>query len=182
MGWLARTVGSCLVAMTAAGSVTDYESKYVDLRGTLPRREDARYRVRTLDRITTVVLHHTATTGQGFRSVAEYHTQSRKWPEIGYQYGVDWKGVKYHLLDATTVSNHTQGHNSRAVSIVLLGNYQERQVTPEQVEAVMSIVEDLREQCPNLDRMWLHSETKATACPGRTAREAFAPLLFGPRP
>lgn len=169
------------VVMTLAGAPAEYESKYVDLRGKLPRREGVEYRTRPAASVTTLVWHHTATRGQGFSSIAQYHTESKGWPEIGYHFGVNYRGVWYHLLDVTKWSNHTQGHNRNAIAAVLLGNYDVVRPTEEMKLAAAEMQWDLVERY-DIKRVWLHRDTKPTACPGRHAVEFLRPMQFGPKP
>lgn len=179
--WVARIALRGTVAMTAAGAGADYHSDYVDMRGQLPRREGAEYATRSEDLIEGLVFHHTATTAQGWSSVAAYHADRKRWPEIAYPFGIDYRGVKYHLLDVTKVSYHASGYNRRAIAIALLGNYHERPMTEEMKAAALDMQYELAER---YDLKWscLHNETKATACPGRYATEFLKPYLFGPRP
>ena len=107
------------VVMAAAGAPADYESKYVDLRDKLPRMQGVEYDTRKVDTIHTLVWHHTATKGQGFASIAQYHAEYKGWPEIAYHYGINYRGVWYHLLDVSKWSYHTAGWNKHAISVVM---------------------------------------------------------------
>ena len=167
--------------MTAAGSTIDYGSSYIDLRGKLPTRDGAEYRHRHIEDIEGIVWHHSATSGQTIRSIAEYHTQARGWPEIAYHYAIGYDGRIYRLLDEAKWSNHASGHNHRTIGIVLVGNYQDREPTEAMMSAAARLQEDL---CDTHDIMyvWLHRDTKATDCPGRHAVDVLRQMQFGPKP
>lgn len=186
------------VVMLGGGMVAGYGSQVIDLTGTPPPLPEVPYEVvdmvdrlpvnakaphkdRAEGRIRGLVWHHTATKGWGWTQVAEYHTEARGWHEIGYHYGIDYRGVVYILNRPTTVSNHTANHNTANISVVLLGNYEERPVFPAMKSTMAKLQWDLVEKY-DIEWVWTHAETKATLCPGKYAKEVIAPMLFGPRP
>lgn len=169
------------VTMTAAGSTIDYGSSYIDLRGKLPSKDGMEYRRRDPSDIEGIIWHHSATSGQTIRSIAEYHTQAKGWPEIAYHYAIGYDGRVYRLLDESKWSNHASGHNRRTIGIVLVGNYHENEPTEAMVSAAARLQEDI---CDGhaIKYVWLHMETKATDCPGRFAAPVLRPIQFGPKP
>ncbi len=80
-------------------------------------------------------VHHTATSN-GYsradvpgimRSIYAYHTQSRGWSDIGYNFLVDrfgqiWEG-RYGGVDRPVVGAHTLGYNDYAFAMSAIGNY-----------------------------------------------------------
>lgn len=169
------------VTMTATGTAIDYGSSYIDLRGKLPAREDAQYRTRDASIIEGMVWHHSATAGQTIRSIAEYHTQAKGWPEIAYHYAIGYDGRIYRLLDVTKWSNHAAGQNKRTIGVVLIGNYQEREPSEEMLSAAARLQDDLIE-AHDLQYIWLHRDVKATDCPGRFVVPVLRQMQFGPLP
>jgi hypothetical protein len=167
------------VAMGAVMSVEGVH--FTDLRGKLPVRQDVRYAVRDESRIEGAVFHHTATNGQTLRSIAQYHIEARKWPAIAYHYAIGYDGHIFLLNDPTTISYHTQGYNSRTISIVLIGNYQNNELSREMKNSIV-VLSSYLNTLYDLQFMWMHSETKSTACPGNYAKEYLQPMLHGPRP
>ena len=59
-------------------------------------------------------------------------------------------------------------YNEHGVGVCLIGNFEERSPTPQQLAAVKRLVATLkREYRISADRVIGHSEVKATACPGK---------------
>lgn len=179
--WVTKIALRGAVTMSAAGGAAGYSSDFIDLRDRLPRRHDAEYRIRSIHDVQGIVYHHSATNGQTIRSIAEYHTRAKGWPEIGYHYAIGYDGRTYQLLDVTKWSNHTQNHNRRNLSVVLIGNYHERQMTQAMKEACLRLQEYLSEEY-SIQWVWLHRDTKPTACPGDHAVGFLRTLQFGPPP
>jgi len=169
------------LTLTGVGAIGNFGTTIIDLRGTLPVSEHYEYVTRSEDYIEGVIWHHSATTGQTIRSIAEFHIEVKKWPGVAYHYAVGWDGQVYLLNDPTVVSFHAQGHNRKTIGIVLIGNYHEREMTEEMKEAIVQLQGWLKEKY-ELKYSWYHGETKATACPGKYAIPFLKPLLYGPRP
>lgn len=157
----------------------------VDLRGKLPTA--CAYPERNIGAVTGIIIHHSATRGQSISSIAQFHVQTRGWCGIAYHYGVGWDGKVYLLNDPERNTNHAFKNNTRNIGICLIGNYDEQPVPPEAVHSAARLVAMLRHKYGPL-RVMFHSDTKATACPGRYAREALDTLrtdpnahLLGPR-
>lgn len=179
---LTRTVMVLLpraaVTMTAAGAGIGWESNVVDLRGQLPVSVEQQYLTRPDSRVEGMVWHHTATKGQTLRSIAEYHVQIKKWPGIAYHYAIGWDGRVYLLNDPGTRSYHTSGWNSRTISVVLVGNYQDNVPSAAMVASMNGINDYLKERY-HLRYALLHRQTKATLCPGDNAVKVLTPMLYG---
>ena len=169
------------VTMVGVGEVVDYGSTFHDLRGQLPARHDVSYAKRKLSDVQGVILHHSATKGQTINSIASFHSEVRGWPGIGYCFAIGWDGVVYQLHDVETISYHAQGYNKHSIGVVLIGNYHERDLTPEMEESLVMLVEYLRDKY-GLKYFWLHRDCKPTICPGNYAADFIRPLQFGPLP
>lgn len=172
-----RAVG----VMVGGGVIAGFGSRIVDLRGELPVSDGKHYRHRPIEQVHGVVWHHSATTGQTIRSIAQFHVEVRKWPAIAYHYAIGWDGVVYQLNDPATISYQAQGYNSKTIGVVLIGNYQERDLTPEMRSSILTLQSYLKDKY-HLQFSWMHMETKPTLCPGRYAKAYLAPLMYGPRP
>jgi hypothetical protein len=179
--WVTKLALRGAVTMTAAGSAVGYSSNIIDLRDQLPRRPDVEYRYRIENEVDGIVWHHSATRAQTIRSIADYHTRVKGWPEIGYHFGVGHDGRIYQLLDVKKWSNHAQGYNRRTIGVVLIGNYHEREM-PEAMKSSVLYLQEYLCDTYNIDYVWLHRDTKPTACPGNYASEFLKNIQFGPRP
>ncbi len=165
------------ITMTGVGMVNGYGTEIHDLRGQLPARSDIHYKTRPESAVKGMYLHHTATSGQSLRSIAEFHTQYRGWPAIAYHYAIGYDGVKYQLHDITTNSYHTAGHNSNAISVVLVGNYETREMSQEMIQSVTELTAYLKEEY-GLSFCRLHTDVVRTQCPGKNAIPVLRVLTF----
>jgi hypothetical protein len=167
------------IVLTSAGSVSSFGATFHDLRGEL--KTNGSYAQRELSDINGVIYHHTATENQTFDNIAEFHTEVRKWKGIAYHYGIDADGVVYILNDPTSISYHSQGYNKHNIGVVLLGNYEKNMMPEDMIDSFIMLNEDLRDEY-KLDHAWYHGQTKATACPGKYAKAAIKPYLYGDPP
>lgn len=166
----------------AMGAVISIEGvPFTDLRGQLPVSSTAFYPTRPAEAIQGAVFHHTASRGQTLRSIAHYHVERRNWPGIAYHYAIGYDGHIFLLNDPTVASYHTQGYNRKTMSIVLIGNYHEREMSDAMKRSVVLLCSYLGIEY-DLQYLWMHSETKSTACPGKYAKEFLEPILYGNRP
>ena len=73
------------------------------------------------------------------RGIYAYHTQSRGWSDIGYNYLVDrfgriWEG-RYGGVDRPVVGAHTLGYNDDSFAMSAIGNFEEVKPSNAMVEA-----------------------------------------------
>jgi len=167
--------------MTSVGSVGSYGSEMHDLRGKLPIHSTKVYPTRDISEVKGIVFHHTATRAQTLKNISDFHVNGRGWPAIAYHIAIGSDGKVYLLHDLTTASYHTAGHNRRNIGIVLVGNYQDREMTPEMKESVIKVLKWVRSEV-YIRHIWLHKDAVATACPGTYAIKYLEPLQFGPKP
>lgn len=182
---LARTVSviapRATAVMLGGGLLTGFGSQVIDLRGQLPVSETRHYGQRQLSAVQGLVWHHSATAGATIHSIAEYHVEVKKWPAIAYHYAIGWDGVVYVLNDATTISYQAQGYNSHTIGVVLIGNYEEHEMS-DAMKASAARLEDHLADKYGLQYVWLHRDTKATLCPGKYAAAWLRGLTYGRKP
>jgi hypothetical protein len=124
-------------------------------------------------------VHHTVTpkpSGSGkdlitnemeeVRSIQNFHMNSRKWNDIGYNFLIAPSGRVYEGRGKEVVGAHTEDHNHDC-GIAFMGNYDTDELTRAQITAF------------NLLRRKLgiakgakvpHSATSSTSCPGKNAK------------
>lgn len=137
-------------------------------------------------------VHHTVTTNSYsraqvpgiIRSIYAYHTRSRGWSDIGYNYLVDrfgrvWEG-RFGGIDRPVVGAHTLGYNDNAFAASALGNYDVKSPADAMVRAFGSLMAwklslhgvdaSLTSQQVGSRRFRAisgHRDAGSTACPGR---------------
>ena len=118
------------------------------------------------------------------RGIYAYHTKSRGWSDIGYNFLVDrfgriWEG-RFGGVDRPVVGAHTLGYNDDAFAMSAIGNYEEVQPSQAMVEAYGALfawklslhgVKAGSKQQYVTSRTFAaingHSDADATACPGK---------------
>lgn len=166
-GRLARTLPRAAITMATATSM-GFAAQIKDLSGTLPESQSSMYGERPAEWVNACVWHHSATKGQTIRTIAQWHVEVNGWPGIGYHYAIGWDGSVYQLHPITTWSYHAQGYNRTTIGVVLVGNFQERGLTPEMESSILKMREHLAEEY-GITQHVLHRDLKATLCPGDSA-------------
>ena len=118
------------------------------------------------------------------RSIYAYHTQSRGWSDIGYNYVVDrfgriWEG-RYGGIDRPVVGAHTLNYNDYAFAMSAIGNYDITQPSQAMVQAYGALFGwklSLHGVDASSTKQWVgsryfqaingHPDAASTACPGR---------------
>ncbi|CAN5561330.1 hypothetical protein BH11ACT8_BH11ACT8_34330 [soil metagenome] len=118
------------------------------------------------------------------RGIYAYHTRSRGWSDIGYNYLVDrfgriWEG-RYGGVDRPVVGAHTLGYNDDAFAMSAIGNYEEVKPSNATVEAYGALFAwklSLHGVYAGSKRQYVtsryfqaingHRDAAATACPGK---------------
>lgn len=129
-----------------------------------------------------IVLHHTASSGGNVESIHEAHLRKKD------SNGTPWLGIGYHFVIGNgngmddgavepTFRWREQLHgahagvseyNQQGIGIVLIGNFEETDPTPAQLQAVEDLVSTLKTAYAITDdRVIGHGDVKATACPGQ---------------
>lgn len=170
--------------------------KYIDIisRDTWGHRYGLGWGLRTLP-AEHAILHHSVTAATGVNaSLQEEYNAIRLLDQIGYDrfkyadtgwrrpagagisytWAVPKSGRVYEGHDVRRSSSHTAGYNLSGVGIVLVGNYENDEVTDEQIDAVARLLLEAVElgflRQPKID--FNHKEVYATLCPGTKALEA----------
>lgn len=102
--------------------------------------------------VTHLIVHHTvsanydpATTNYAavVRAIWNFHTYTREWGDIGYNYLVDPNGVVYegHFGGDDVVGTHASGANAGSMAVALIGTFTEPDVTPPGIEPPPAMVD-----------------------------------------
>ncbi|MGZ8744609.1 MAG: FG-GAP-like repeat-containing protein [Nocardioides sp.] len=118
------------------------------------------------------------------RSIYAYHTQSKGWSDVGYNYLVDrfgriWEG-RYGGVDRAVVGAHTLGYNDYAFAMSAIGNFDIKQPSAAMVQAYGALfawklslhgvnASSARQRVGGTDFQAIngHRDAGQTACPGR---------------
>ena len=118
------------------------------------------------------------------RGIYAYHTQSRGWSDVGYNYLVDrfgriWEG-RYGGVDRPVVGAHTLGYNDDAFAMSAIGNFETAQPPRVMLEAYGALFAwklSLHGVSATSSKQFVtkrnfkaingHRDAAATACPGK---------------
>jgi hypothetical protein len=96
--------------------------------------------------VTHLILHHTVTTSSGdsaatVRAIWRFHTFTRGWGDIGYNYLVDTGGVIFegHAGGDNVVGTHAAGANAGSMALSMIGNFTDVQPPAAMREAAINL-------------------------------------------
>ena len=145
----------------------------VNIVNQLLKHPTNRYDARSLDQITHIAIHHSATPASVTpQRIALYQVsnKSHQWPGMGYHYFVDQDGTINHTQALELVSNHISEHNNYTVGICLAGDFDDGIPSPMQLAAtghlLAWLMQELNIAAANI---WGHKNfpRTTTSCPGR---------------
>lgn len=158
----------------------------IDVRANFPDRRTPTgdmYKMRPLESVTHLILHHQATPYIGRSTVEDideiskiytFHTQSpdHLWPGIGYHFILSpTTGNLYLTGGVETVRYHALSANPYSIGLCVLGLWQGDTVYSQELQQVL--ISRLRNVCENIHKGFGHrlkvighSEVAPTACPG----------------
>lgn len=143
-----------------------------------------------------IIVHHTATSSnpknpeESIRAIYYYHSVTRGWGDIGYNYIIAPDGTMYQgrAGEDGVVAGHASGHNTGTVGIALLGNFEEDQMPGEMMQALTALIYEKAElhgidvdgsgkyRGKTLLNVLGHRDVDATACPGDHAYDYLADI------
>lgn len=137
-------------------------------------------------KVKKIIVHHTATTSNlddpeaAIRAIYYYHSVSRGWGDIGYNYIIDPDGNIYEgrYGGDGVVAGHARGYNTGSVGIALLGNYEDEELPGPMIKSLSKLLYEKAEE-HNIDpdsssefhgdvmpNILGHRDVGSTACPG----------------
>ena len=142
--------------------------------------------------VTHLILHHTVRIPPGdsaaqLRAIWSYHTNTRDWGDIGYNFVIDLKGIIFegHLGGDDVVGTHASGANAGSMGVAMIGTYLDIEPSTAVQESIIDMfawkadqrdidVYDASDALPNIDwglpHIMGHSDVRGTTeCPGAAA-------------
>lgn len=99
------------------------------------------------------------------KEIQRQHMVDKGWSDIAYHFLIAPDGTIYEGRDLRVRGTHTEGFNTGQVGIALIGNYDGDDPSPEQVQALESLVASLSESY-GIGCLGQHNHFNSTACPG----------------
>ena len=134
-------------------------------------------------RFTAIVVHHSASEADNYRTIRKLHRQKHNWRDAGYHLILSngKAGVPMGYLEATSryrwlsysLATRNRWCNLHAVHICIVGNYDEHPVPQDLKPAIAHALWLLQKRfhIPD-DRILLHRNCNSTRCPGRYITKA----------
>ena len=145
------------------------------------------------EKVKKIIIHHTATTKnlsdpeQAIRDIYYYHTVTKGWGDIGYNYIIDTKGNIYEgrYGGEGAVGAHAGLANTGSIGIAVLGNYDTGSVSEVAVQSLGKLI-SIKSKIHGIDpegysmfrgqsmpNIFGHKDTMNTSCPGAYLYEKF---------
>jgi hypothetical protein len=121
-----------------------------------------------------IIIHHSFTKDGktvSWGAIRRYHTQTLKWSDIGYHYGVELINNDYEILVGRPLSRsgaHTKGHNNDSIGICCVGNYDDHAPSQKMLNKLVQLLKDLM-VIYNItkDNVKPHRDYSSKTCPGK---------------
>ena len=122
------------------------------------------------DQLQSLVIHHAALEfDHGPQAIQRLHMLGRGFADVGYHYLIDGLGQLYEGRPIGVRGAHVGGHNTGAVGICLLGNFEEVDPLVAQINTTRLLAGYLRDSY-RLTHLAGHRDYQpdVTVCPGKT--------------
>ncbi|MFC1496989.1 peptidoglycan recognition family protein [Verrucomicrobiota bacterium] len=92
----------------------------------------------------------------------------RKYGDIGYHFIVDYTGRVWEGRSLAYEGAHVLNENEKNIGVMLMGNFEEQQPSPEQLSSMKKVVDLLARQYKmKKQNVYGHCDLGQTACPGK---------------
>jgi len=138
------------------------------------------------EKVSKIVIHHTASSkdledpAKAIRDIYYFHTITRGWGDIGYNYIIDQNGNIYEgrAGGEGVVGAHAGRGNIGSIGIAVLGNYQDKEVPEPVIHSLVALIRAKTQQYNidptgtsmfrgvNLPNIMGHRDIMSTTCPG----------------
>jgi N-acetylmuramoyl-L-alanine amidase len=121
-----------------------------------------------------IIIHHSGTEdgpGVSWGAIRKYHIEVNGWKAIGYNAGVELVGTSYEVLmgrPTHMTGAHTIGHNTTALGICFVGDFNKGVPPVGQLEAgAKKIKEWMIDYDIPKEKIFPHRKLNDTECPGK---------------
>lgn len=145
----------------------------INIIATLPRNpSNGAFRLRKLDKINTIIVHHSASKGGLFPplTIAKWHIDPNgrlRAPGICYHFSIEQDGTIYQVNTLESIPWHAGPANNNSIGIELNGNFEVEQPTDAQLHSLRWLTAQLEQKLAKNLIQKGHKEVQATACPGK---------------
>lgn len=112
-----------------------------------------------------IIYHHAARSEWTTEGVNEFH-KSKGWNGIGYNFYIRKDGTIYSGRPENAEGAHTRGENNNSIGICLEGNFEEEELTKEQIDSLVNLSLYISLKY-DVYKIIGHKDVYETLCPGR---------------
>lgn len=198
---LSASIGDAEGPQEALGGCKEVDEKYgaeYNIISTEPLSKEGQtliWPVQKTEAIEKFAVHHTDSTikdvtGDGIidesdykaivRAIYSYHTKTRGWGDIGYNYLIDPLGNIYEgrYGGETAIGAHTLCYNPETMGIAFIGNYESKPISEPAFKAASELIAEKSKKYnvdlmattnyrgKNVEAIFGHKDVRATSCPG----------------
>lgn len=162
--------GGALITAPVASGPRVSQPVIQNLIDTLPKHPTNRYQSRSTDKISQIIIHHTAVPASvSAERIAKINIRSNNWPGLGFHYFITADGTLQQTNPLTSITYHAGPHNEDSIGIAFAGDFDEAGAVPTQpqIQAGAQLMAWLLSSL-NLSVADIHGhqDYAQTSCPG----------------
>lgn len=110
------------------------------------------WKIEKSDYVNAIVVHHThseySDSYTGIQEIYKYHTLSRQWWDIGYNYVIGYDGeiFEWRKWGDYTSAAHSKWNNISTVGIAIMGNYESKGINSLQYTSLELLIQELTQR------------------------------------
>ena len=112
-----------------------------------------------------IIYHHAARSEWSPEGINEFH-KAKGWKGIGYNYYIRKDGTIYSGRSENSEGAHTRGENNNSIGICLEGNFEEEELTKEQIDSLVNLSLYISLKY-DIYKIMGHRDAYETLCPGK---------------
>lgn len=112
-----------------------------------------------------IIYHHAARSEWSPEGINEFH-KAKGWKGIGYNYYIRKDGTIYSGRSENSEGAHTRGENNNSIGICLEGNFEEEELTKEQINSLVNLSLYISLKY-DIYKIMGHRDAYETLCPGK---------------
>lgn len=116
---------------------------------------------------TGFVVHHSgADDDQTVKAIQNFHLDTRKWSDIGYNFLIDKKGRIYEGRGWDKIGAHVEGHNTANIGVCIIGNYSRSLPSDAALTSLRWLYVAANARKGATLKVYGHTQLGSTSCPG----------------
>ncbi len=144
------------------------------------------WKINKTNYIKNITIHHTYTEYKDsiswVKSIYKYHALSRQWWDIWYNYAIwyDWEVYEWRAWWDYVIGSHDTWNNRSTVGIVVMWDYDKRELTDKQYRALKKLVQFLTKKywIDLNQKVHYHKECFWSSCQNALSTKMYYPIVW----